>query len=464
MKRIALCGSALLLSACIAYAQEPALPMGLGLEEPVLSLGLGGDEDVVANQKTDGKKPSFWMGKLPQRVSGFLEGWLGSRIKTDPTQKELSIGEGRLHLEYVKDIKDVTANLAADMVYDPIQDRYHIDLDKGEGWIDLREANILFRPTDYSDVKVGRQILTWGTGDLLFINDLFPKDWNSFFIGRDEEYLKAPSDALKLGLYHDLINMDVIYTPECDADRFIDGSRISYYSNNHQAIVGRGDPVRVDARGRWFSEDEIALRLHRLMGNYEMAAYLYDGYWKSPAGQDALRGLYIFPRLSVYGASLRGPLASGIVNAECGYYKSRDDRKGDLPLINNSEWRFLIGYEQEIMPEFTGGLQYYQEWMQDYDAYRQALPSGSPKRDEHRHLLTLRLTKQLMHQNLNLSLFTFYSPSDEDAYLRPQLSYKYDDHWTISTGGNIFIGQKRNSFFGQFEDNSNVTVAIRYGF
>ena len=52
---------------------------------------------------------------------------------------------------------------------------------------ELREAYLKFRLPGDIDLKVGRQILTWGTGDLLFINDLFPKDWNSFLLGRDED-------------------------------------------------------------------------------------------------------------------------------------------------------------------------------------------------------------------------------------------------------------------------------------
>ena len=52
------------------------------------------------------------------------------------------------------------------------------------------------------DVKLGRQVLTWGTGDLLFLNDLFPKDWVSFFAGRDDEYLKAPSNTLRATQYN----------------------------------------------------------------------------------------------------------------------------------------------------------------------------------------------------------------------------------------------------------------------
>ena len=41
---------------------------------------------------------------------------------------------------------------------------------------DLRMASLTFSPADWMDVRVGRQVLTWGTGDLLFLNDLFGDD------------------------------------------------------------------------------------------------------------------------------------------------------------------------------------------------------------------------------------------------------------------------------------------------
>ena len=37
------------------------------------------------------------------------------------------------------------------------------------------------------DVKIGQQVLTWGTGDYVFLNDLFPKDYPSFFAGRSDD-------------------------------------------------------------------------------------------------------------------------------------------------------------------------------------------------------------------------------------------------------------------------------------
>jgi len=216
----------------------------------------------------------------------------------------------------------------------------------------------------------------------------------------------------------------------------------------------------------FFDDDEIAARAFRNFAGRELAAYVYDGYWKSPAGSTAA-GLATFPRLTVWGASVRGGLAKGIFNAEIGYYDSRDDSEGSDPRIRNSEWRALAGYERDLAflaRDFTLGVQYYLEHMEDHAAYRRTLPPGMPPRDEDRHVVTLRLTKQLLQQNLELSFFGYFSPSDEDAYLRPYVSYKVTDDWMVSGGGSLFLGEERHTFFGQFEDNSSVYAAVRYSY
>ena len=59
------------------------------------------------------------------------------------------------------------------------------------------------------------------------------------------------------------------------------------------------------------------------------------------------------------------------------------------------------------------------------------LPSSIPMTDEFRHLVTMRLTRWLMGQNLQLSLFSYYSPSDNDGYLRPHILYRLDDAWFL---------------------------------
>ncbi|MBN1974152.1 MAG: hypothetical protein JW787_10970 [Sedimentisphaerales bacterium] len=400
-------------------------------------------------------KPSFFNElKEATDIHGFYEMRGGYRLQNDKYEKDMSIMENRLQLDSFSyfDWGDITVR--GDAYGDLVEERAEFD---------LREASFFARPTDYMDLKIGRQILTWGTGDLIFINDLFPKDWQSFFIGRDTEYLKAPSDAAKISLFSEKVNLDIAFTPQFDPDRFIDGSRISYWNSNLARLAGEDAIVHTDKPNRWFKDYEIAARLYKNIKNYELAIYGYQGYWKSPGGQNAAMTQAIFPDLNVYGASVRGVVGKGIGNAEIGYYDSADDSSGKNPLINNSEMRYLAGYTQEIGKDFTLGLQYYVEHMQDYSQYRDNLPSG-PARDRYRHLTTIRLTKFMMNQNLQCSLFAYYSPSDKDSYLRPNINYKVSDNTTVEIGGNVFFGDYPHTFFSQFQDNTNIYMGYRYSF
>ncbi len=445
---------------------EPRLPAGLEgrKEEPALPTGLDRQppETRPAPEKPTAEDFLQWAG-----MTGFWEVRGGVRTQHDRRQKHASLGETRLQLELEKHWKALTFSLTGDLLYDAVDEHHTPDLEEGDGFLDLREANVAFSPVRFMDVKLGRQVLTWGTGDMVFINDLFPKDWRSFFIGRDVEYLKAPSDALKLSLFSQAANVDVVFTPAFDPDRYIRGRRISYWNAGLGRLAGRDAVVDDRVPNEWFDDHEWAVRVHRNVAGYELAAYGYWGFWKSPAGQDARTGEATFPRLSVYGGSVRGKLGRGIANFEAGYYDSRQDRSGDDPLVSNSELRLLAGYEQdlpEIARDLTVGAQYYAEWMMDYGAYERALPPGVAGRDRIRHVVTFRIRKLLLNQNLTLSLFAYYSPSDSDAYLRPKLSYRIDDHWTVEVGANVFFGVREHTFFGQFRDNSNVYAALRYGF
>ena len=465
----------------LGWAAEPQLPAGLapGEEEPRLPAGLeapSSPPDAPARPAEPELPPGLVAPPeearpveeagpvLPFEITGFWEVRGGARLRDDEHERDASLGETRLQVQADKDVSGVELRVTADLLLDAVADRHAVDLETGDGFLDLREASLVFSPASMLDVKAGRQILTWGTGDLVFLNDLFPKDWNSFFLGRDEEYLKAPSDAAKVSAFTPWANLDIVYTPRFDADRFIDGRRVSFFDLPGERIVGRDAALQVDRPDEWFVDDEWAARLYRNVASYELTLYGYDGFWKSPAGRQPATGRATFPKLSVYGASVRGPLGRGIANAEVAYYDSGDDRGGGDPDVRNSELRLLLGYEQEIARDLTFGLQYYLERMLGHGAFLGTLPPGAPGRDENRHVLTQRLTWLTMDQNLLWSLSVFVSPSEVDAYLRPRVKYKVSDNLSVEAGGNVFVGRDDHTFFGQFEDNSNVYIGVRYGF
>lgn len=171
-----------------------------------------------------------------------------------------------------------------------------------------------------------------------------------------------------------------------------------------------------------------------------------------------------FHRKDIVGASVRGSIESGLYNVEVAYHDEVEDSEGTDPFVKNSQWRFLAGYESEVATRLTLGLQYYLEWTQDYDELLANSPFPQYEAEEKRHLLTTRVTYRTAKDKFVWSLFAFYSPTDDDSYLRPSMNYRFSDEWLFTVGANLFNGQEAHTFFGQFEDASNAYVRVRYQF
>ncbi len=389
------------------------------------------------------------------RWSGFLEAGLGTRFHRDPQldeRKTLAELRGRIETDWT--ISKALLALKADGGYDGIEQ---------QGIIELRDLTMSLTIGGSLDVKVGHQVQTWGTGDLLFLNDLFPKDFVSFFAGRDDEYLKAPGSAIRLTRFAPLVNIDFVWTPVFEPDNYLTGERFSFFSPLTGSNVAPRPPLSAIEPDHSLENGEFALRLFRTIDGREYAFYGYRGFFKQPSAlTDDLQAT--FAPLSVYGASFRQPAGPGLLNVEIAWYDSRDDRDGNDPRIPNSQVRALAGFEWEAASNFTVGLQYYVEWTLDHDELIASSLSPQFSPEEFRQLLTNRLTYRAGRDRYLWSLFTFLSPTDQDIYLRPQVAIRYSDSWTLSAGGNLFGGSENHTFFGQFEDASNAYVRFRYNY
>jgi len=395
---------------------------------------------------------------LPVEIHGFAEAAGSGRVVADPTAtNELVMTEARFRLDIAHYAARAELTFKGDFVADDIT---------GVVTTDIRAALFKARMTGWLDLRAGRQVLTWGTGDLLFLNDLFPKDWVSFFIGRDDEFLKAPSNSLALAAYSKPINVDFVWTPVFTSDRYVTGERLSYFDPMVGGIVSAetmGQPLDAVPPAQTVENGEYAARLWRTIGGWELALYGYYGFTKQPRAFDPDSARATFAPLAVGGASVRANLAGGIANVEGAYYYSRDDKNGDDPFLPNSQARGLAGYEHEIVARVNLGLQYYFEWIQDHGALITGSPSPAYEPNEWRHLITGRLTWRLARDTWTLSLFGFVAPEDGDTYWRPVVGHQWSDAVNLTLGANVMTGDE-DTFFGQFQNNSNLYLRLRYSF
>jgi hypothetical protein len=409
------------------------------------------------------------------QLGGFVEGLVAPRVvRSSASANEFTSAEARFRLNVDAVHEIASARFRGDVYVDGALQRI---------WFDIRDASIFVRGGNWFNMRFGRQVLTWGTGDFIFLNDLFPKDFNSFFIGRADEYLKAPSNSIQTTFMMKKVGLDLIWTPIFESDRFITGERLSFFNPlpPEPGIIGDRSPltpIQPTFPDRRLRNGTVHGRLYGSAGPVELAAYGYVGFWPQPT---ALTGPLApppdapnltFARLGVYGGSLRAPVGGGLFNVEGAFYDSFDDRAGTDPTTPNSQFRGLAGYERELFPKFQMGLQYYLEYTLKYDELTATPPPGGtpgsywpqylPNR--FRHVLTLRLTQLLVMDNLELSLFTFFSPDELDTYIRPRITYKIIEPLAVVIGANLMFGRDDYTFFGQLKENTNVYARLRYSF
>ena len=336
-----------------------------------------------------------------------------------------------------------------DLAYDHLGRKDESEL--REGYLDYAAGNW--------DLRLGRQVITWGLGDLVFVNDVFPKDHEALFAGRPLEYLKRGTDAVRLGAYPDFASFELVVAPDFRESRTPDPRRFGLY-DPMPAVTSR-ETVKP-------GQGDVGLRIYRDVAGWDAALYLYSGFQRTPSMRpDSMTAptkiTYFYPKLSVYGASASGRVGEGVLSLEAAYYDSRQDRPGNDFAVPNSQTRLLAGYQIQPVEDLSLGLQYYAEHMHDYAAYSAALPAGFPVEKQTNHTVTLRVTQLLKHQTLRLSVYAAYNASNGDHFINPEVRYSFTDQIWGAVGANLFGGKPWGQF-GQLSRDDNVYLQMRYEF
>ena len=376
-------------------------------------------------------------------VMGNFTGRLSDRRPADAAGDFL-LAEERLRLDLATwaNSIDVSAQVRADFLHDAVA---------GEFDIDVREAYVDYVTGDF-DFRLGRQIATWGVGDLVFINDVFPKNWASFFSGRPLEYLKTGLDGFKTRFSSSTVNVELMiipfFTPDTlpESDRFVIPDPLARVPDRDERMPRQT-----------YGNTEVAMRLYRRIGNFDVSFYTYRGFWRVPGFEldhpvDPERVTRVYPQLRVYGASAQTNFMGGVLSLEAGHYRSRKRETRKTVGVPDSQERFLAGYQKEVRQDFNLGVQYFAE-----------IDSGTGLGNPYRDTVTLRMDRLLRHQTWKLSLFGFFSPQDLDYLLQPQVSYKFSDEFNLAVGGNIFGGSE-GTFLGRFDGNDNLYTSFRFDF
>jgi len=325
------------------------------------------------------------------------------------------------------------------------------------------------------DLRIGKQQIIWGKADGMFITDIVsPKDLGEFLL-RDFDEIRTGITSLKANYYLGDNTLEMVwiptFTPTIMPDETSIWSRIPEFPL----------PITIDE-----SQKEITGRLENSEGfikfsgmssllDYEiMAGIMWDDdptLHITPivtVDNPIPSGLMLSPihhQLTLAGGSFSSELGGVILRGEGAYYMGKqfsalNPNQMDLPtsLLEKDYAHYLIGTDFSIgTTRFS--TQFIQRAILDYD--------DLIVQEELDNTMTFLANRTFLQETLTLQLFGYVGLNNEDALIRPSLTYDLADGFEILAGANIFVKNEESEtagLFGHYDENDMVYVKVKYSF
>ena len=310
------------------------------------------------------------------------------------------------------------------------------------------------------DFRIGKQQVVWGKSDGVFITDIVSPLNLSEFLLPDFDEIRTGVIAAKLNYYIGSNTIEVIWIPQFTPTVRPDANSIWYIQPRFPA------PPSFDWSKSTINpsleNSELFIKWSSITSKVDfeiMGGYTWDD---NPAFHiQNESGLIITPehhRLAVAGGSFSTEIKGIIFRGEGAYYSGKYFQTVDPlatdALIKKNYLNYVAGIDF-IVGSVNFSTQFIQKLILDYD--------NNITDNKINSTATFMARYDMMRETLSLELFSYIGLSDNDALIRPKITYDFDDSFSVLLGGNIFIGE-RNGQFGQYRDNTMAYMKIKYSF
>ncbi len=433
--------------------------------------------------------PFFALGNvLPQNLSlhQFIQHETAYRVASAPAfTKWLTIYQLEAKYRYSAEINfTAIGRFSYDAIHDlqdlgrtnPFQDRFTQSTPRNITGVNPLDADFKELYGDFffdrTDIRMGKQINRWGVIEGFRITDeLNPIDFNEFIL-RELTDRYIPLWMLKIDTYFDRATLQFVWIPEL---RF------------HKPAPGASEfeqfqyPPGLEKPANTFSNTEVGVRISTRVKGVDLALSFFDGWDDFPTasqttfgfGQATSSGQSTIPstryhRIKTIGLTFIKGIGSDLIKGEFAYVTGRAfgtfaSSAPTVPAeVKRDQLKYGLGWDTRLPFGIETFLQFSQQWIKDHEniIIADELDSGA----------SLTLRKKLMNDSLLLKLLVIYLINDEEALIRPRVTYRWTDYLTQSFGADIFEGREGNiqqddfRFIGFFDKNDRVYMEIRYSF
>jgi hypothetical protein len=376
-------------------------------------------------------------------VNGYIENY--QVIRLDGPNEFLSSRTGG-RLELLAENQTVKGFLSGDFFYDAVA--------AGDGRFDLREAYVDYQ-LDHWGWRVGRQIIAWGKADGIQVTDLIcPIDYRDYFC-REFSDAKKAVEAAKTSLRVNNMLAEVVLVPFFEPVGYPDKDNPWLRdSATIDAIVVQ--PERNFQNSEWFG------RIAFDQAGFDFGFSAFYCWWDTPVYQGkTVDGAPVFwgeyYRVHGLGGEISFPLGELVLRGEAVWVKERRFERDSYfdGYCKSDTFNLLLGADWYPGSNWMVSGQVNDEMLLNYD--------HSLSREQHSWLGTLKITKKLLRETLDLTGQISTSLREKDYYLKLSVEYSLTDNMRLSSGLLLFDGDAAGTF-GRYRDQDGFMVKLKYSF
>ena len=360
--------------------------------------------------------------------------------------------------------------------YDAVTQSLNFSL--SELWVDYTSS--------FWGLRIGRQKTAWGKADGIDITNVICPSDTSSFSAITSESSKLAIDSVRLSFSGEQFTADAYWIP------FFTPASLPLSEKSplkEYVVPSQVDsfPVSIGSLKKpqtaiW--NGEYGLKLSGYFSALDVSLYGFYGWDDiplldytlvfdssiSPTIPTAIEISGEYQRFAMFGADAAIPISETVLRAEAAFYPQRHFQKsrsniieenailGDAETsVQRNELSALVGLDW-LPSEWTFTAQYF------CDVVFGDLESLEREKT-YTHGATLNVSKSLLNETLEVSLFGLVNFNDLDSFIRPSVSYSISDQISVSTGAYIFVpGPSRDGEYGKYKDLSTIYLKAKFSF
>lgn len=335
--------------------------------------------------------------------------------------------------------------------------------------LELREFYYQTRIAKKLNLTLGKQQIVWGETDGLKLLDIVnPQNFREFILD-DFEDSRIPLWSVKGEFDLSDIGVQLIWIPD-NSYHITQNFDTPFFTRSLFQLPPEGVSVifnEADRPKRFLKDSDVGFKLSTFKKGWDISLNYFYYYDDLPAFYNLLEltnpdgpQLVISPefeRQHLIGGTFNKVVGSSTLRGEVAYIFNQNFNASDIStnrgVVTSNVYKSALGIDYIKGENIISAQLFSDVIINDISVHN---------RDRFETNTSLKLSREMMNDNLSAEVLWVHNYNHSDGYVRPQVSYWLNSSTQLLLESGLFYGNK-NRLFGQFRDRNRLSIGMRWG-